>query len=78
MADKTEAFDGILLSIATQHEGGVQDVIILLCRVKFILCSVAYLLFVEMFISSCWTRSSVSCVEKQISTPVLEFKQLKR
>ena len=27
MADKSEAFDGILLSIATQHEGGVQDVI---------------------------------------------------
>nr|SVE84415.1 EOG090X0AH4 [Daphnia pulex] len=27
MADKSEAFDGILLSIATQHEGGVQDLL---------------------------------------------------
>lgn len=26
MAHGNDAFDGILLSIATQHEGGVQDV----------------------------------------------------
>lgn len=26
MAQGSDAFDGILLSIATQHEGGVQDV----------------------------------------------------
>ena len=26
MAEVNEAFDGILLSIATQHEGGVKDV----------------------------------------------------
>lgn len=44
MADKTEAFDGILLSIATQHEGGVQDVIIFLCHVIFVSCSMLNLL----------------------------------
>jgi hypothetical protein len=32
MADKSEAFDGILLSIATQHEGGVQDVSLQFCQ----------------------------------------------
>ena len=51
MADKSEAFDGILLSIATQHEGGVQDVISFSIVSLFAYCYVTNLNFILMILA---------------------------
>jgi len=74
---KAEAFDSIFLSVAQQHEGGVQEV--LFCAqlkrsmVVFLNgeCS-------RFFTCSCWIPFSAFCVARLIFTLELEFLLLKR
>jgi len=70
MAQGNDAFDGILLSVAQQHEGGVKDVRSSIACVH--IYHFDYLIEFLSFFSSYWILFSVSCAGKQTFTQGLE------